>query len=101
MSETLSKQKVIDLIKKTKDEVAESETAIADFAYIMLENLKQTEIADAAPVVHGHWNNVGCLLNIKFGYCSNCGIIHEVTQYCPYCGAKMDEEEQHEEKTNA
>lgn len=102
MSETLSKQKVIDLIKKTKDEVAESETAIADFAYTMLENLKQTEIADVAPVVHGRW-----ILSTDMTYmpqCSNCGRhpfrgyipsieeVKRVYKHCPVCGAKMDEE---------
>lgn len=48
---------------------------------------------DAAPVVHGHWKNVKRVLNTKWGECSNCDRCHEVTRYCPYCGAKMDESE--------
>jgi hypothetical protein len=52
---------------------------------------------DAKPVIHAHWKND------RFGYpiCSNCGCDAlcqaleeeaEETPYCPYCGAKMDEE---------
>lgn len=46
------------------------------------------------PVVHGHWKNVKRVLNSKWGECSNCDRCHEVTRYCPYCGAKMDESEE-------
>lgn len=48
---------------------------------------------DAAPVVHGRWEEdreiVGLLM------CSQCGYIdHRTTNdYCPSCGAKMDKEE--------
>lgn len=49
--------------------------------------------ADVAPVVHAHWKNVKRVLNSEWGECSNCDRCHEVTRYCPYCGAKMDESE--------
>ena len=43
---------------------------------------------DAVPVVHGHW--IDC-----DGYreCSRCGWLHAHNRlnYCPICGAKMDE----------
>lgn len=48
--------------------------------------------ADAAPVRHAHWMGGGGLCS---PYCSNCkkyspsGVRFD---YCPYCGAKMDEE---------
>lgn len=64
----------------------------------MLQGLLQTvgEIpaADVAPVVHGYWTQVD---DTKCR-CSNCDIIalvglypHGDKNYCPNCGAKMDE----------
>ena len=58
------------------------------------EVFKIVPAADVAPVVHGQWVN-GC-------QCSVCGDRHgpynsrhkPFYNYCPHCGAKMDEEEQ-------
>lgn len=64
--------------------------------YYALEKFKGTlgriPAADVAPVVHGHWV-YGC-------QCSVCGDRHgpynarhkPYYNYCPNCGAKMDEE---------
>ena len=43
---------------------------------------------EAVPVVHGHW-----LVNMFFIECSECGesFTLEPQNYCPHCGAKMDE----------
>lgn len=45
---------------------------------------------DVAPVVHVHWIRV----NHDDAYkCSNCGsVFYYETNYCGFCGAKMDEE---------
>ena len=59
----------------------------------MIRKIKNFPSADVAPVVHGHWKNVKRVLNSKWGECSNCDRAHDVTRYCPYCGAKMDESE--------
>ena len=58
--------------------------------YYALEKFKGTlgriPAADVAPVVHGRWV-YGC-------QCSVCGDRHRpYYNYCPNCGAKMDEEE--------
>lgn len=52
---------------------------------------------DAAPVRHGRWISRPAPSNSYCGYliCSNCG--EEVNDayeynYCPHCGARMDEE---------
>ena len=52
--------------------------------------------ADVAPVVHAHWKYVKRVLSSEWGECSNCDRANEVTRYCPYCGAKMDESEDEE-----
>ena len=53
---------------------------------------------DVAPVVHGRWIAINPHKDVE-GWieydcqCSACGEISwEVTNYCPHCGAKMDEE---------
>ena len=44
---------------------------------------------DAVPVKHGHW-----LVNMFFIQCSECGEPFPLKpqNYCPNCGARMDEE---------
>lgn len=58
--------------------------------------------ADVAPVVHGRW-----ISKNHHGYkwtfvCSNCDYVdgypfNDRHNYCPNCGAKMDEEEENKE----
>lgn len=52
-------------------------------------------IADAAPVVHGHWKYVEDDVYTCYK-CSACGstLAGDKSRYCPGCGAKMDEEEE-------
>ena len=49
--------------------------------------------ADVAPVVHGHWIEKPFLLGTS-RFCSLCGnnygMPHEIYNYCPNCGARMD-----------
>ncbi len=61
--------------------------------------LVKVPTADAEPVVHAHWKmhdngnkpwtcsscGSGCLLNYESDWC--------LSESCPHCGAKMDEEE--------
>lgn len=54
----------------------------------VIEILDNIPAADVAPVVHGRWKRYGRNL----GECSNCGEIVNIRyNYCPNCGAKMDE----------
>lgn len=52
--------------------------------------------ADVQPVVHAHWIYKDYILDDIYGHwegtCSNCGQRKRVDNYCPFCGAKMDEE---------
>ena len=58
--------------------------------YKMFENaLNDAPAIDAVPVVHGEWEIIdGCVC------CSVCGEPCMEFNYCPYCGAKMDEVEE-------
>ena len=64
--------------------------------YEIADEIDCAPAADVAPVVHGHWEQVD---DTKCR-CSRCDIIaliglypHGDKNYCPNCGAKMDEEE--------
>lgn len=62
------------------------------FSDTLMEEIEAIPSADVAPVVHGQWE-CGC-------QCSVCGDSHgpynsrhrPYYNYCPNCGAKMDEE---------
>ena len=50
---------------------------------------------DVKPVVHAHWIKSNCY-NVRglIYECSNCNtVMFSAWNYCPNCGAKMDEEE--------
>lgn len=68
----------------------------ADYIY-MIEDMPA---ADVAPVIHGRWIRYPDCGVTK---CSNCGwSIEECwdSDYCPHCGAQMDEkEDKHEDYT--
>ncbi len=55
--------------------------------------------ADVAPVVHGHFIHDGPRFvgGVDWWHCSNCGKLASGIEiffdYCPFCGAKMDEKE--------
>ena len=59
------------------------------------EWLCNSPTVDAEPVKHGHW-----LQMMGHAYCSMCGYKGSpiITNYCPNCGAKMDEVEDESHK---
>ena len=52
--------------------------------------------ADVVEVRHGRWSSNGIAL-----VCSECGrafgIVEMFAHYCPWCGSRMDKEEEHEQ----
>ena len=57
--------------------------------------IKDVPSADVVEVRHGTWKHDGSKWKYRF-LCSECGykLINVPTNYCPNCGAKMDEKEQ-------
>ena len=49
--------------------------------------IKETPVADVAPVVHAKWRKVS-----DYWTCSNCSTVtrSKDDEYCRHCGAKMD-----------
>ena len=81
---------------KAKDELLSWAVCIKHPRHLLREDalhvLDSIPAADVAPVVHGHWEDVS---ERKWVYarCSSCQTVHDVkSNYCPNCGAKMDEE---------
>lgn len=67
-------------------------------AAVVLRMIDDAPAADVAPVVHGRWIHDGHRINggIDWCHCSECGKSDNFctrTNYCPNCGAKMDEKE--------
>ena len=98
------KKKMSDYIKredaiKLKDVCTDT---YADKKYF-IEQLKAIPSADVEPVRHGQWiresvgsdNSLAGYFEIAMAECSECGTcIMGKPNYCPNCGAKMDEKEQ-------
>lgn len=56
------------------------------------KRLKAVQTADVAPVRHGRWDVIDAEEPRRYG-CSECKRLSwYMENYCPNCGAKMDEE---------
>lgn len=63
------------------------------FAYVC-EAIDEAPTIDAVPVKHGRWvwNDYGGFGNYHCSECGNICICNGDYDYCPNCGARMDEE---------
>ena len=66
---------------------------------VFISLLQNSETEDVAPVIHAHWKWELADNGWADTTCSNCGHVWNMDvhvsldyDYCPYCGAKMDEE---------
>lgn len=90
--ELINKQ---DAIKAIDDVLMEDEQYKV-WLKLGINNLKPV---DAQPVRHGKWDYV-TVVDEGFWRCSNCGTPSEALgarklyKYCPFCGAKMDGEQE-------
>lgn len=59
----------------------------------IITDIKNAPTVEAVPVVHGRWVYQHTGIDGESEYiCSNCLVtVGYEYQYCPYCGAKMDE----------
>lgn len=85
------------------DDIIKGLTAVKSFCDLvaldgMIGALEAAPTIDAEPVRHGKWiDDTGCLSSCKQYKCSECGRrpilnemwCYELTEYCPFCGAKM------------
>lgn len=68
---------------------------VVNHKYVRFEDVEATPAVDAEPVRHGSWTLIEGGENGHLMECTVCKswIFHNfdyASQYCPYCGAKMD-----------
>ena len=65
-----------------------------------LEKIDNQTAADVAPVKHGHWEEIRDAYGQLEGWmCKKCGREMKAKEnYCPNCGAKMDDEKRSDQK---
>lgn len=75
-----------DALANRRNTVAGIHDACAGFCDQIIRAIEKIKTEDVAPVIHAHWG--------EEGNCSHCGSYMEYqANFCPRCGAKMDEEE--------
>ena len=85
----INRASVIDVLCKQRTFEPKHGRTIVRSIQLIMEQPK----VDAAPVVHGHWEvAIGYDINRKVK-CSECNRMNfEPSDFCPNCGARMDEE---------
>lgn len=106
MAEYIERKMAVDAIADTMAKgFVEDRFIIPQELQELQDELEMTPAADVAPVVHGRWKERPAIrkiknTNIPVVECSECGLTFcdiinnhtEIYRYCPYCGAKMDQE---------
>lgn len=94
MEKASSKKRLIDANALIKEANAEGA-----YGYVDAKQIADAPTVDAVEVVHGRWlgwGKSGTPTYENYGTCSVCGedaeIYTEHRNYCPNCGAKMDED---------
>lgn len=103
MAEYIEREALLQDIEDSVRFSARTETISPEMwgANKTVDRIKCAPVADVEPVRHGHWSEAD---NDGEYTCSHCGWVGRITclgkdkiwsgdiEYCPYCGAKMDEE---------
>lgn len=94
MEKASSKKRLIDANALIKEANADGA-----YGYVDAKQIADAPTVDAVEVVHGRWlgwGKSGTPTYENYGTCSVCGedaeIYTEHRNYCPNCGAKMDED---------
>lgn len=101
MSELIERKEALEAIKKYgKDAISAGRRTIdpVDDIVELCNMLTALPAVDAAPVVHGRWKGANRnMYGAISGQCSICGLFSGLWmrnmpyKYCPYCGAKLEE----------
>lgn len=104
MPEYIEREKTVELLRSLGSRDYRRENGTIQDAIETLSSPEYTPAADVAPVVHGRWVKVPVPLR-KGKYAPECSHCKQRLKplngeliYCPVCGAKMDLENETEEK---
>lgn len=88
----MNKELAIECIKTQRQFVDDMTREAFDMAIDLIKEAKPS--VDVAPVRHGRWKTYKTeVAGRGFFYCTKCRAdAYDATNYCPICGAKMDEE---------
>jgi Zn finger protein HypA/HybF involved in hydrogenase expression len=97
MAEYIDRDRFARHLEMCIDNVRNTNGVTEDFE-ICLRALKNQPTVDAAEVIHAHWAETEATMSTKVVFCTNCLATYkfqtndiDLFDYCPRCGAKMDE----------
>ena len=96
MAEYIDKEIALSLVQPDAPEDEKSTVTIATAKKLVRSIIYRTPTADAAPVIHGRWETNSDRPDSLICSVCKCGFDmwkHDPHNYCPSCGAKMDEKE--------
>lgn len=98
MAEYIEREAALALVQPDDPADEKAAVTIAVVKKLIRHAVNNTPAADVAPVVHGRWEHIPQTLNtLSQLRCPFCGwwsldpSINDAYNYCPNCGAKMDE----------
>ena len=94
MAEYIDKEIALSLVQPDTPEDEKSTVTIATAKKLVRSIIYRTPTADVAPVVHGQWKTNSDRPDSLICSVCKCGFDmwkHDPHNYCPNCGAKMDE----------
>lgn len=95
MAEYINREVALSLIQPDAPEDEKGAITIATAKELIRSIVYRTPTADVAPVVHGRWKTNSDRPDSLICSVCNCGFDmwkHDPHNYCPNCGAQMDEE---------
>lgn len=96
MAEYIDKKIALSLVQPDAPEDETGAVTIATAKKLVRSIIYRTPTADVAPVVHGRWETNSDRPDSLICSICKCGFDmwkHDPHNYCPNCGAKMDEKE--------
>lgn len=98
MVEYIEREAALALVRPDAPEDEKAAVTIATAKKLVRSIVRRTPAADVAPVVHGRWDGDNCTVcKLPWNYnmtqnADDWGYFDPMPDYCPNCGAKMDEE---------
>lgn len=97
MAEYIDRQKLVNALRyegTCRSKLSESPDLLRGLVIAILIAQKEVETADVEEVKHGHWVFDNKTIIPRCSVCGEEAIAETVSPYCPWCGAKCDEDDE-------